>query len=90
MAETLSTLRFACRAKKVQNRYVATSDPRDALIASLQREVLAMKKLLQQTLGMCAFLNLIMNDHEFFHQQSIVYSHISWSSTFFTRTVKLN
>jgi hypothetical protein len=56
LPETLSTLRFACRAKKVQNRAVLSSDPRDALIMSLQREVLAMKRLLQQTQGTTSIL----------------------------------
>ncbi len=34
--ESLSTMRFACRAKRVQNRARKVTDPRDALIVALQ------------------------------------------------------
>lgn len=37
--ETLNTLRYASRAKKIQNRPVVQMDPREELIANLKREL---------------------------------------------------
>jgi hypothetical protein len=44
-------MRFACRSKQVQTRQRKAVDPRDALIMSLQREVLHLRKQLDGTVA---------------------------------------
>lgn len=46
--ETLSTLRYADRAKRIQNKPVVNEDPKDALLRDYQRQVLELEKLLEQ------------------------------------------
>lgn len=43
ISETLNTLRYAARAKKIRTKPVVVMDPREALILSLKREVAALK-----------------------------------------------
>lgn len=57
-AETISTLRYATRAKKVRTNPVIRMDPRELLILSLKREV----RLLR------------MENHYLRHQVSMIYS----------------
>lgn len=49
--ETLSTLRYANRAKKIKNAPRINEDPKDALLRQYQEEILELKKLLQGQLG---------------------------------------
>ena len=45
--ETLSTLRYANRAKNIKNKPKINEDPRDALLRQYQEEIAALKLLLQ-------------------------------------------
>lgn len=44
MAETLNTLRYAARAKRIRTKPIVVMDPREALILSLKREVGALQQ----------------------------------------------
>ena len=44
--ETLSTLRYACRAKNIKNKPVINSDPKDALLRAYKEEIERLKELL--------------------------------------------
>ncbi|CAG0888246.1 unnamed protein product, partial [Cyprideis torosa] len=46
--ETLSTLRFADRAKRIQNHAVINEDPKDALLREFQKEIEALRKKLEE------------------------------------------
>ncbi|XP_073985054.1 kinesin-like protein KIF12 isoform X2 [Rhodnius prolixus] len=43
VTETVNTLRYASRAKKIRNKPIVVMDPREALIISLKREVAALQ-----------------------------------------------
>eukprot|EP00095_Tigriopus_kingsejongensis_P001128 snap_masked-scaffold1099_size62903-processed-gene-0.6 protein:Tk01128 transcript:snap_masked-scaffold1099_size62903-processed-gene-0.6-mRNA-1 annotation:"kinesin-like protein kif3a isoform x2" len=45
--ETLSTLRYASRAKSIQNHAKVNEDPKDALLKQYQKEIEELKKLLE-------------------------------------------
>jgi hypothetical protein len=45
--ETISTLRYAKRAKSIKNRPIINEDPKDAVMASLYREIKKLKSSLQ-------------------------------------------
>jgi len=47
--ETLSTLRYANRAKNIKNKPKVNEDPRDALLREYQDEIKRLKELLQQS-----------------------------------------
>ena len=57
--ETLSTLRYANRAKKIKNAPRINEDPKDALLRQYQEEILELKKLLQNQLGPDGLASLI-------------------------------
>uniref|UniRef100_A0A1B6MUI6 Kinesin motor domain-containing protein n=1 Tax=Graphocephala atropunctata TaxID=36148 RepID=A0A1B6MUI6_9HEMI len=44
VTETLNTLRYAARAKKIRTKPIVVMDPREALIVSLKREVAALQE----------------------------------------------
>lgn len=44
--ETLSTLRYASRAKNIKNKPVVNQDPKDALLAQYADEIKALKQKL--------------------------------------------
>lgn len=46
--ETLSTLRYADRAKQIKNKPRVNEDPKDALLREYQQEILQLKEMLQQ------------------------------------------
>ncbi len=46
--ETLSTLRYASRAKKIKNKPKINEDPKDALLRSLSEEIERLKRLLAE------------------------------------------
>ena len=46
--ETLSTLRYASRAKKIKNKPKINEDPKDSMIRQLQDEIKMLKKLLEE------------------------------------------
>jgi uncharacterized membrane protein YukC len=51
--ETLSTLRYADRAKSIKNKPKINEDPKDALLREYESEISELKKMLQsmQTSG---------------------------------------
>ena len=46
--ETLTTLRYASRAKNIQNKPKVNEDPKDALLKQYEEEIQQLKKLLAQ------------------------------------------
>ena len=46
--ETISTLRYATRAKSIKNRAVVNEDPKDALLRKYQQEIEALRKQLEE------------------------------------------
>ena len=46
--ETISTLRYANRAKNIKNKATVNEDPKDALLRQMQEELDALKKQLSQ------------------------------------------
>ena len=46
--ETLSTLRYANRAKNIQNRPKINQDPKDAMLKEYQLEIERLSKMVQQ------------------------------------------
>jgi kinesin family protein 3/17 len=46
--ETISTLRYATRAKSIQNHAVVNEDPKDALLRQYQKEIQNLKKALEE------------------------------------------
>lgn len=50
--ETLSTLRYANRAKNIKNKAIINEDPKDALLRQYQEEINQLKALLSGQLGM--------------------------------------
>lgn len=46
--ETLSTLRYAARAKSIKNKPIVNEDPKDALLREYEDEISRLKALLQQ------------------------------------------
>ena len=49
--ETLSTLRYANRAKNIKNKPIINEDPKDALLRQYKEEIDALKKMLQDAMG---------------------------------------
>lgn len=47
--ETLSTLRYASRAKNIQNKPRVNEDPKDAMLREYQDEIEKLKKILQES-----------------------------------------
>lgn len=45
--ETISTLRYANRAKNIKNKAVINEDPKDALLRQFQQEIEALKAQLE-------------------------------------------
>ena len=45
--ETLSTLRYAARAKAIKNKPTVNEDPKDALLKQYEEEINSLKKMLQ-------------------------------------------
>jgi uncharacterized membrane protein YukC len=46
--ETLSTLRYAARAKAIKNKPIINEDPKDALLKEYEEEIQKLKELLDQ------------------------------------------
>lgn len=46
--ETISTLRYASRAKNIQNKPVINEDPKDALLRQYENEIQALKNMLEK------------------------------------------
>jgi kinesin family protein 3/17 len=49
--ETLSTLRYASRAKNITNKPKINEDPKDAMLREYQAEIMMLKKLLEKNGG---------------------------------------
>ncbi len=50
--ETLSTLRYASRAKSIKNKPVVNEDPKDALLKQYEEEIQRLKEMLEKGGGM--------------------------------------
>ena len=46
--ETLSTLRYASRAKSIKNKPKVNEDPKDALLQQYEQEIQQLKQMLEQ------------------------------------------
>jgi len=46
--ESLSTLRYAARAKSIKNKPRVNEDPKDALLKQYEEEILKLKRMLEQ------------------------------------------
>ena len=46
--ETLSTLRYASRAKSIKNKPIINEDPKDALLKEYEEEIRQLKEMLKQ------------------------------------------
>lgn len=46
--ETLSTLRYASRAKSIKNKPIVNEDPKDALLKQYEDEIQNLKRMLEQ------------------------------------------
>ncbi|XP_029358617.1 kinesin-like protein KIF17 [Echeneis naucrates] len=57
--ETLSTLRYANRAKSIQNRPCINEDPKDALLREYQEEIKKLRALLSGQLGTASISTLL-------------------------------
>jgi kinesin family protein 3/17 len=55
--ESLSTLRYAARAKSIQNKPRVNEDPKDALLKQYEEEIQKLKKMLEQNNG-ASMINL--------------------------------
>lgn len=49
--ETLSTLRYASRAKNIKNKPIINEDPKDAMLREYQEEISNLRKMLEKTSG---------------------------------------
>lgn len=49
--ETMSTLRYANRAKNIKNKPRINEDPKDALLREFQDEILRLKSMLEKRAG---------------------------------------
>jgi hypothetical protein len=69
--ETLSTLRYAARAKNITNKPKINEDPKDAMMREYQAEINMLKKLLEQsgTTGNGTTLALDVNANVDIHEQ---------------------
>lgn len=50
--ETISTLRYADRAKKIKNKPIINEDPKDAMLREYQEEIKKLKAMLQNPQAM--------------------------------------
>lgn len=55
--ESLSTLRYAARAKSIKNKPRVNEDPKDALLKQYEEEIQKLKKMLEQNNG-ASMINL--------------------------------
>lgn len=69
--ETLSTLRYASRAKFIQNKPKINEDPKDALLKEYMDEIKKLKMMLEGKMEASAFVNL--NSGSSSIQERIVY-----------------
>lgn len=46
--ETLSTLRYASRAKQIKNKPKVNEDPKDAMLREYQNEIMQLKSIIEQ------------------------------------------
>ncbi|XP_057702360.1 kinesin-like protein KIF17 [Corythoichthys intestinalis] len=62
--ETLSTLRYANRAKSIQNRPRINEDPKDALLREYQEEIKKLRALISGQLASAAPLQYVTPEHQ--------------------------
>ena len=46
--ETISTLRYASRAKKIKNKPIVNEDPKDALLREYEKEIARLKEVIRK------------------------------------------
>ena len=56
--ETLSTLRYANRAKNIKNKPKINEDPKDAMLREYQEEITKLKELLEKGGGSAAGMEM--------------------------------
>lgn len=59
--ETLSTLRYADRAKRIVNHAIVNEDPNEKVIRELREEVEKLREQLSQAEVMCSTGNVVHN-----------------------------
>lgn len=57
--ETLSTLRYASRAKNIANKPKINEDPKDAMLREYQNEINMLRKMLEKSGGNSAELQVV-------------------------------
>ncbi|TPP56586.1 Kinesin protein, partial [Fasciola gigantica] len=62
--ETLSTLRYANRAKNIQNKPKINEDPKDALLRQYQDEIDRLRQLLEQSQGVSRTMSTNLNSDQ--------------------------
>ena len=60
--ETISTLRYANRAKNIKNKAIVNEDPKDAMLRQMQEELETLKKQLDAAGGTVELGELIIFD----------------------------
>ena len=67
--ETLSTLRYANRAKNIKNKPKINEDPKDALIRQYQEEIMKLKQQLDGGVDLGGGVRVVSNGGESFEQR---------------------
>lgn len=76
--ETLSTLRYANRAKNIKNKPKINEDPKDALLRQYQDEITMLKKLLTGQLNMSPeIIGMLSTNYAFFLSYLHLYMYLS-------------
>uniref|UniRef100_A0A3Q1EXP2 Kinesin-like protein n=1 Tax=Acanthochromis polyacanthus TaxID=80966 RepID=A0A3Q1EXP2_9TELE len=81
--ESLSTLRYANRAKSIQNRPRINEDPKDALLREYQEEIKKLRALISGQLGTADLKKLEKCFLFFFYRAALLAGHISEASPVF-------
>lgn len=62
--ETLSTLRYAARAKNIHNKPKINEDPKDALLREYQEQILQLKSQLSSSGGPSTTATVVLDDEK--------------------------
>ena len=81
--ETLSTLRYADRAKRIVNSAVVNEDPNAKTIRELREELDMLKKEVERAIEYADLLSNRLKESEKFYQELTVTEHIQQASTNF-------
>ena len=47
LEETMSTIKYASRARNIKNKPIVNRDPQSALVTQLRQEIIQLKKIIQ-------------------------------------------